>query len=742
MTPPARTVMEKTIVAPRGSRQHPGPPEPAKPPSRWPVFMFAGLAMLLLGVVAALVMIDVMTGGSQTEFSEATLEKELVPVEPDGMALGPEELPPEPPDVTPPGIIGLSGNPIIIPRRRALERQLLKVPDVEPRLAKSLKLQGEVYRMSASLAVQGESVTESLPGSQESFAFFQQPGEAEAGEVMTDGASGSSTVTALGDSGEVGSREDMVIEAAADSTLAKIMVEQGFDEKSAADIEAAAGASLAIAGVLKGDVIAIRGDRSPENGLVPVQVSIYRQAKPLGTVSLTDRGIYGLGEDPWFDQNIFESHSGQVTTAAKYRLLDAIYQSAVRNNVPTAVTGEAIQLLSRAHDLEQPAVEGDGMIVIFSSKPRDRKSGYGRVLYVRIERTDGSIECYAFQPASGAQFECVSGDGLGSAVDGMVTPVKGVIARKFGPYKEAGAKKTKMNTGVDWTAREGAPVLASFPGTVLFAGTTPEWGLTVRIAHKDKSVTLYGNLRDFGRLAEGEEVRAGQKIGAVGQSPDGKEARLHFELHRNGSPVDPFGTYQAQIEKGGAIETLVYRITTVESANRCDARNPLSTAVGLGQFIQSTWLRIIQDHRPDLMQGRSRAEILALRLDCTLARQMTTALTRENSNYIRSQGHTATSGNLYLAHFLGPGGAVKALGSPPDAPIINAFGASVVNANPFLRGQTTGWLIQWAARKMSYKGKATATASAAPAPAPAAPQRYAANPQFAQLKQAIEVMLR
>ncbi len=121
---------------------------------------------------------------------------------------------------------------------------------------------------------------------------------------------------------------------------------------------------------------------------------------------------------------------------------------------------------------------------------------------------------------------------------------------------------------------------------------------------------------------------------------------------------------------------------------------------------------------------------------------MTTALTRENSNYIRSQGHTATSGNLYLAHFLGPGGAVKALGSPPDAPIINAFGASVVNANPFLRGQTTGWLIQWAARKMSYKGKAAATASAAPAPAPAAPQRYAANPQFAQLKQAIEVMLR
>lgn len=744
MTPPAQTVMEKTIVAPRGTRTEPSVPEPARPPSRWPAVMFAGLAMLLLGVVAALVMIDVLTGGSQTEFSEATLEKDLVPVEPDETTLEPEELPPEPPDVTQPGIIELSGNPIIIPRRRTVERQLLKVSGVEPRLAKSLKLQGEVYRMSASLAVQGENVTESLPGSQESFAFFQSASDAGEVDVMSDGTSGSSTVTALDDSAEAGSRDDLVIEAAGDSALSKIMAEQGFDEKSAAEIELAAGDALAVPTILKGDVIAIRADRSPENGLVPVQVSIYRQAKPLGTVALTDRGIYGLGEDPWFNQNIFESQSGQVAAAAKYRLLDAIYQSAVRNNVPTAVTGEAIQLLSRAHDLEQPVAEGDGMIVVFSSKPRDRKSGYGRVLYVRIERTDGLIECYAFQPAAGAQFECVSGEGLGTAVDGMVTPVKGVIARKFGPYREEGAKKTRMNYGVDWTAREGAPVLAAFPGTVLFAGTTPDWGLTVRIAHKDKSVTLYGNLRDFGRLVEGEEVRAGQKIGTVGMSPNGKEARLHFELHRGGNPVDPFGTYQAQIEKGGAIETLVYRITTVESANRCDARNPLSTAVGLGQFIESTWLRIIRDYRPDLMQGRSRAEILALRLDCTLAREMTTALTRENSNYIRSQGHTATSGNLYLAHFLGPGGAVKALSSPPGAPIIDAFGAGVVNANPFLRGQTTGWLIQWAERKMNYKGKATATAtaSAAPAPAPATPQRYAANPQFAQLKQAVEVMLR
>ena len=383
-------------------------------------------------------------------------------------------------------------------------------------------------------------------------------------------------------------------------------MEQGFDEASAKEIEAATLQYLELAAFAKGDVVAVRGNREPETGLIPVQLSVYRNGRALGTVALTDGSRYALGEDPWFGQNIFQEQTEQAAARSKYRLLDAIYSSAVRNNLPTSVAGETIQLLSRSHDLEQPASDDDSVLVLYSSKPRDRKTGFGRVLYVRVEREAGTIECYAFQAKAGAQFECVSGDGEGTAEGGMIAPVKGVIVRKFGPYKDTGSKKTEMSLGVDWAAPAGNPVFAAYAGKVIFAGVTKEWGNTVKVSHPDKTVTLYGNLQDFARnLAEGTDLKAGQRLGFVGQGPGGAEPKLHFELHRNGQPTDPFGIYQAQIEKGGAIEALVFPITTVESANRCDARNPLSTAVGLGQFLNSTWLRIIHDYRPDLEKGRT-----------------------------------------------------------------------------------------------------------------------------------------
>src|SRR5205814_3606790 len=95
------------------------------------------------------------------------------------------------------------------------------------------------------------------------------------------------------------------------------------------------------------------------------------------------------------------------------------------------------------------------------------------------------------------------------------------------------------------------------------------------------------------------------------------------------------------------------------------------------------------------------------------AREMTTALARENAAAIRARGFTVTPGNLYLAHFLGPGGAIVALGAASDTPIASLFAAGVISANPFLAGHTASWVIEWAARKMNQK-EPVQTAQAAP----------------------------
>jgi hypothetical protein len=55
-------------------------------------------------------------------------------------------------------------------------------------------------------------------------------------------------------------------------------------------------------------------------------------------------------------------------------------------------------------------------------------------------------------------------------------------------------------------------------------------------------------------------------------------------------------------------------IITIESAGRTNIKAPTSSALGLGQFLNATWLATVRKHRPDLLKGR-RAQVLALRTD-------------------------------------------------------------------------------------------------------------------------------
>lgn len=167
------------------------------------------------------------------------------------------------------------------------------------------------------------------------------------------------------------------------------------------------------------------------------------------------------------------------------------------------------------------------------------------------------------------------------------------------------------------------------------------------------------------------------------------------------APRGRTGATQASGGGGAAVEQLVDRIIKVESAGRADARNPLSSATGLGQFIDGTWLRMMRVYRPDLTAQMSRAELLALRTDPGISREMVRNLASEGAAFLRARGHTITAGRLYLAHFLGMEGANKALSAPPETSLLSLYGASVIRANPFLEGRDAGYVVDWAERKMS-----------------------------------------
>jgi hypothetical protein len=165
---------------------------------------------------------------------------------------------------------------------------------------------------------------------------------------------------------------------------------------------------------------------------------------------------------------------------------------------------------------------------------------------------------------------------------------------------------------------------------------------------------------------------------------------------------------------GPVIDTVVERIIGVESDGDPNAKNKRSSATGLGQFLDETWLDMIRAHRPDLAKGRSQAEILELRRDAKVAREITARFTERNAEMLRKRGLPVTPGTLYLAHFAGGAGAVAILSAMEnaDAALVMATADAtgrtkrekIVKANPFLERFTVADLRNWADRKMQVPG--------------------------------------
>ena len=106
------------------------------------------------------------------------------------------------------------------------------------------------------------------------------------------------------------------------------------------------------------------------------------------------------------------------------------------------------------------------------------------------------------------------------------------------------------------------------------------------------------------------------------------------------------------------IDAVVEQIISVELNGDPNAKNKRSSAMGLGQFLDETWLVLIRAHRPDLAKGRSEGDILELRRDASVARELTTRFTERNAHVLKKRGLPVTPGTLYLAHFAGAAGAI------------------------------------------------------------------------------------
>jgi murein DD-endopeptidase MepM/ murein hydrolase activator NlpD len=171
---------------------------------------------------------------------------------------------------------------------------------------------------------------------------------------------------------------------------------------------------------------------------------------------------------------------------------------------------------------------------------------------------EGSFEKGAAATQSGPGETNVAGDFLfdhatqPSADAAGATDVTPEVSSGFGARNDPIDGSHRFHTGIDVAAQEGSPILAAAPGVVLRAGRRGGYGNAVEIDNGNGISTLYGHASALS-VKEGDRVKAGQPIAAVGHTGRATGPHLHFEVRKDGKPTDPQSTLNRWEERADVL---------------------------------------------------------------------------------------------------------------------------------------------------------------------------------------------
>lgn len=209
--------------------------------------------------------------------------------------------------------------------------------------------------------------------------------------------------------------------------------------------------------------------------------------------------------------------------------------SLIAAGVPEPQGRAYVTVLGRAITLADGLSVDDRFDLVLERKP---DGTFGQLLYVGLDRV-ARADVELLKWTDGRSVIWVNADGVGGEDSShMGLPVHGRLTSGFGRRFHPILGYVRFHDGMDLAAAAGTPIVAAADGRVVTAGWHGGYGELVQIAHSAGLETSYGHMSRIA-ASVGQVVRKGEVIGWVGSTGLSTGPHVHFEVTRNGRPVNP-----------------------------------------------------------------------------------------------------------------------------------------------------------------------------------------------------------
>ena len=215
------------------------------------------------------------------------------------------------------------------------------------------------------------------------------------------------------------------------------------------------------------------------------------------------------------------------------RVGDGLYWSLRAAGASPQAAAEYLTALATEIDVGGDVAPGDGFDLVLAGRGK-------ALLYAGLDRAAASDLQLVRWSANGRSqwIDAANAERPAPVSAGLGWPVAGHITSYFGYRYHPILHFSRFHAGIDIGAGWGSPIVAAADGQVVRAGWAGGYGRQVRIAHGGGIVSSYAHMSEI--VAQpGSFVRQGQLIGYVGSSGLSTGPHVHYEVTRDGTPVNP-----------------------------------------------------------------------------------------------------------------------------------------------------------------------------------------------------------